>query len=267
MAGRFRLFSRWGFSAAAAALLSGCGWFGGGADTDQGKKIGAEKAAISSDKLVQPVTQQLGTPMAERIATLGFLNKRNGLTRDIQLKPGQSIRIGRAVIRLRACERTAPWELTPEVGAFVQLDVNEGRRQQTEWRRVFSGWLFRESPSLNVIEHPIYDVWVKSCAMSFPGEEAEPTGAIDFTEPRSSASNLANNPSNAANEQAGPVRSDPLPAPSRPAPEPGESDAPATATPAPRALPPEPEPEAEPELEIEDTPEDVIGEVLDANTP
>ena len=25
--------------------------------------------------------------------------------------------------------------------------------------------------SLNVVEHPVYDVWVKDCTMRFPGEE------------------------------------------------------------------------------------------------
>ena len=80
----------------------------------------------------------------------------------------------RAIVRLRACERTAPWELTPEHGAFVQLLVNDRpatRSGEDKFRKVFSGWLFRESPSLNVVEHPIYDVWVKKCEMSFPGEE------------------------------------------------------------------------------------------------
>ena len=56
-----------------------------------------------------------------------------------------------------------------ETGAFVQLDVLE--RGQDEHTRAFSGWLFKENPSLNVVEHPVYDVWVKDCAMSFPGEE------------------------------------------------------------------------------------------------
>jgi len=40
------------------------------------------------------------------------------------------------------------------------------------WHKIFSGWLFKNAPSVNVVEHPVYDVWVKSCAMSFPGEEA-----------------------------------------------------------------------------------------------
>ena len=116
----------------------------------------------------------LGTPMAERVAVLGLLNKRNNISRDVELKPGEQRRIGDVVLRLSACERTAPWEEPPETGAFVQVVVQERRDADSDmqWRRVFSGWLFRNSPSLNVVEHPIYDVWVKDCKMSFPGEEA-----------------------------------------------------------------------------------------------
>lgn len=109
------------------------------------------------------------TPMEERVAVLGLLNKRNNVTEEIELKPGENRAVGPVIISLSACERTAPWELPQEAGAFVQVDIQE--RGQGQHRRVFSGWLFRESPSLNVVEHPIYDVWVKDCTMSFPGEE------------------------------------------------------------------------------------------------
>ena len=109
------------------------------------------------------------TPMKERVAVIGLLNKRNNVSQDISLKPGEAREIGPVIIRLSACERTAPWELPQETGAFVQVDIQE--RGQGQHRRVFSGWLFRESPSLNVVEHPVYDVWVKDCTMRFPGEE------------------------------------------------------------------------------------------------
>ncbi len=105
------------------------------------------------------------TPMADRVAVLGLLNKRNGEARDITLKPGQAMRVGDVVVRLRACEKTGDWENEPLTGAFVQLDLH-GRDDR--WRQVFSGWLFKESPSLNVVEDPIYDVWPKSCAMIRP---------------------------------------------------------------------------------------------------
>jgi hypothetical protein len=116
----------------------------------------------------------IGTPMEERVAVLGLLNKRNNITRDLEMKPGETRRVGDVIVRLSACERTAPWEEPPETGAFVQVIVLTRAEDDSEpeWRRFFSGWLFRNSPSLNVVEHPIYDVWVKDCRMSFPGEEA-----------------------------------------------------------------------------------------------
>ena len=105
------------------------------------------------------------TPMAQRVAVIGLLNKRNGLARDLTMKPGDKIRIGDVIMALRACETTAPWEAETLTGAFVQVITREAN---AKWQRVFSGWLYKESPSLNVVEHPIYDVWVKSCQMRHP---------------------------------------------------------------------------------------------------
>ena len=124
----------------------------------------------------QPIAAQgaIGTPMEDRVAVLGLLNKRNNITRDLEMKPGEARRVGDVIVRLSACERTAPWEEPPETGAFVQVIVltRADADSDSEWRRFFSGWLFKNSPGLNVVEHPIYDVWVKDCRMSFPGEEA-----------------------------------------------------------------------------------------------
>lgn len=136
-----------------------------------------------------PAGVALGTPLAERVATLGLLNKRNNISRDIELSPGESRRVGDVVLRLASCERTAPWESPPEAGAFVQVFVEDRPNVDTEprWMRVFSGWLFRNSPSLNVVEHPVYDVWVKDCAMSFPDEEEAVEPSEDGAEPAAPA--------------------------------------------------------------------------------
>lgn len=105
------------------------------------------------------------TPMAERVAVIGLLNKRNGISRDLEMQPGEAVRVGDVIVRLRACETTAPWEVQQLTGAFVQVDV---RNPQGQFGRVFSGWLYKETPSLNLVEHPVYDVWPKSCAMTHP---------------------------------------------------------------------------------------------------
>ncbi len=122
----------------------------------------AEKEAPKAAKPAPLPGLRADTPMAERVATLGVLNKRNGLSRDLVMKPGQAVRMGDLVVRLRACEETAPWEPEKWTGAFVQVIT---RHSGTTWRKTFSGWLYKESPSLNVVEHPIYDVWVKACKM------------------------------------------------------------------------------------------------------
>jgi hypothetical protein len=122
----------------------------------------------------EPPPAKALTPMAERVATIGLLNKRNGLWRDLTMKPGQAVRIGDVVVRLKACETTAPWEQEAYTGAFVQLIV---LGSDDKWRKAFSGWLYKESPSLNVVEHPIYDVWTKACTMRHPDTGPETTVA------------------------------------------------------------------------------------------
>jgi len=132
------------------------------------KELSGNSAAVAG------AGNSLGTPMKERVATIALLNKRNNLSQDLKMKPGEARRVGNIVIRVQACEKTAPWEYDPEEGAFVQVYVQERPdvNSPLAWHKIFSGWLFKNAPSVNVVEHPIYDVWVKSCAMSFPGEEA-----------------------------------------------------------------------------------------------
>lgn len=143
----------------------------------------AQIVAAGADSAIDAGT----TPMARRVAVIGLLNKRNGVSRDLTLKPGQAVRVGDVIVRLSACEQTAPWEQQALTGAFVQLDVQNVDRH---WQRVFSGWLYKERPQLNVVLHPVYDVWVKSCAMSFPGTTPSPAPAPSATAKRSSAPKL-----------------------------------------------------------------------------
>lgn len=162
---------RWMVISMAALALGACG--GDAPEPEAIETEVPEELAQDAPPVIE-TEDSLGTPMEDRVATLGLLNKRNNISQELEMKPGESRRLGNVVVRLSACEKTAPWETDPEEGAFVQVLVRErtDSRSDLEWRRVFSGWLFKNSPGLNVVEHPIYDVWVKSCAMSFPGEES-----------------------------------------------------------------------------------------------
>jgi hypothetical protein len=132
-----------------------------------------------------------GTPVKDRVGTVALLNKRNDLITELKLKSGESRRVGNVVVKLATCERTLPWEKPADTGAFVQVFVEERAKSNDplQWRKVFSGWLFKNSPSLNAVEHPVYDVWVKDCAMKFPGEEEEAVAsASNAAKPSGSAS-------------------------------------------------------------------------------
>ena len=183
--------SRFGLRTGTCALLlalascgqdgGGKGAAGGGSGNTQGE---AEPKTVDIPQTVTAVAPGT-TPMNERVAVLGLLNKRNGISRELKLKPGQSIRAGDVIVRLRACEEAAPWEVQKLTGAFVQVDV---RNPKGEFHRGFSGWVYKETPSLNVVEHAVYDVWPKSCAMTHPGAAAAPA-ADESSSSRSKAAN------------------------------------------------------------------------------
>ncbi len=186
---------RWIAAVVLLAVVAVGGWFGYSwlrpasrppaivetpiADAGQASDNGIE--TVDGADSLAPVNG--GTPMAQRTAVIGLLNKRNSEHRDFKMRVGQAIRTGDVVIRLRACERTTPWEQHQLTGAFVQLDV---RGVDQHWRRVFSGWLYKERPALNVVQHPIYDVWTKSCTMSLP-DRGPDTDVLGDAPERSSA--------------------------------------------------------------------------------
>ena len=200
----WRPWARSGAALLCIAALAACGQ-----EEPEGNRVAQNSATPEPETVDIPQTVTAvapgTTPMLERVAVIGLLNKRNGLSRDLTLKPGQAVRIGDVIVRLRACETTAPWEVQRLTGAFVQLDV---RNPQGQFRRAFSGWLYKETPSLNVVEHPIYDVWPRSCAMTHPdaGESTVRAG--------SAASNRSSAPKSArpARRSASPAAATPAPA-------------------------------------------------------
>lgn len=200
----------------AATALSACD------RGSNGKRPGETSAQLSKTEAVRKEVGGIegATPMEQRVAVVGLLNKRNGLVRELEMKPGDSLRVGRAIVRLRACEQTAPWEDPPETGAFVQLSVQEQR--DDKWYRVFSGWLFKERPERNIIQHPIYDVFVKSCAMTYPGgEPVTRPAAKPASAPR--ASSAPQSPATNGGEGT-PAPTAPAPAAPAPAPKAAPSD-------------------------------------------
>ena len=124
------------------------------------------KAAAPKAAAAKPAAANVAqpTPVNERVAELMALDKRTGKSQAFAIKAGQQLAFGSLLIRMRACETTPEWE-QKQTAAFLQIDEVTSA---TARKRVYSGWMFAESPSLNPLQNPRYDVWVKSCTMSFP---------------------------------------------------------------------------------------------------
>ncbi|MGE0238565.1 MAG: DUF2155 domain-containing protein [Parvibaculaceae bacterium] len=117
-------------------------------------------------KHILPVLVLLATASsasAERIsnpiAVFSGLDKITGLTTTFEAKIGEEKRFGGLFIKADACYTRDVTE-EPRTTSFVE--VQEIESDDTR-KKIFSGWMFAESPGLSAVEHPIYDVWLTGC--------------------------------------------------------------------------------------------------------
>jgi hypothetical protein len=108
------------------------------------------------------------TPEGERIAnpTASFsgLDKISGRIIMFEVALNETVQFGALQVTPRACYTRPPTE-TQNTTAFVEVDEIT---LKAEIRRIFSGWMFANSPGLNAVEHSIYDVWLIDCKTTPP---------------------------------------------------------------------------------------------------
>lgn len=78
------------------------------------------------------------------------LDKISGKVIKKRIKVGEPIEFGGIQVTLKRCFKNAP-EDSKEIYAFVEIG---------ERKSLFARWLFASSPSINIFEHPQYDVRV-----------------------------------------------------------------------------------------------------------
>jgi hypothetical protein len=93
-------------------------------------------------------------------AVFAALDKVTARISKLEIKLGETREFGALKVTPRACYTRAPTE-PPKTTSFVE--VNETLLDGTQ-KRIFSGWMFAESPGLNAVEHPVFDVWLTECS-------------------------------------------------------------------------------------------------------
>jgi hypothetical protein len=109
--------------------------------------LAASPALAQSERLTNP------------IAVFAGLDKITGVTTTFEIPIGEERRFGALIVKPNACF-TRPITEEPKTTSFVEVDQVEVENRR---RRIFSGWMFAESPGLNAVEHAIYDVWLTGC--------------------------------------------------------------------------------------------------------
>lgn len=122
-----------------------------------------------------------GRDHVKRMVVLRGLDKITARATTIYAPIGVPVRYATLTITARYCYST-PITETPETTAFLQ--IVDHRPDEPE-RKVFSGWMLASSPSLNGMQHPLYDVWVISCKTNQPGQTAPTVASTAPVKPTS----------------------------------------------------------------------------------
>ena len=102
-----------------------------------------------------------------KTATFLALDKITARKKTITIDSGQTAEFGTLYIRLRHCESSLDDATVKEAKAFVEI-YEKPPGGDGVLKRIFSGWMFASTPSINALEHAVYDMWPISCKARAP---------------------------------------------------------------------------------------------------
>ena len=72
---------------------------------------------------------------------------------------------GKLEVTPRVCYSSPPY-IPRSRTSFVEISslVRDFSTNEYDRQRIFTGWMFAESPGINGMEHPVNDVWLIGCA-------------------------------------------------------------------------------------------------------
>lgn len=130
-----------------------------------------------------------GAAKAERVdnqvAMFAALDKVTARISKLEVPLNQTVEFGSLKVTPRVCF-SRPATEQPQTSSFVEVDEKD---LQGVVKRVFTGWMFAESPGLNAVEHPVFDIWLTGCsrpkgdAQAAAGARGEPGATTGSEEP------------------------------------------------------------------------------------
>jgi hypothetical protein len=112
------------------------------------------------------------------IAVFAALDKVTGRISHLEIPINKTVEFGALKVTPRVCDTRPPTE-APHTSSFVEVDEV---KLTGEVQRIFTGWMFAESPGLHAVEHPVFDVWLTNCKTNVapaPSGSAEKSATPD----------------------------------------------------------------------------------------
>lgn len=105
------------------------------------------------------VQGQEDTRIENPVAEFSGIDKITGRIIKFDVYIGETVQFGALQVTPRVCY-SRPITETPKTTSFIEVDEITLDRKI---RRIFTGWMFADSPGLNAIEHSVYDIWLNNC--------------------------------------------------------------------------------------------------------
>ncbi|HEY1783598.1 MAG TPA: DUF2155 domain-containing protein [Roseiarcus sp.] len=195
-------------------------------------KTAVAGAALAAVAALAAPNAALADKISNPIAVFDGLDKITGRIISFEVAINETVQFGALQITPRVCYSRPPTD-APQTDAFAQVDEID---EQKKVKRIFSGWMFADSPGLHGVEHPIFDIWLTACkggavvihdtpaaeASANPDESpptdtgTEANSPVQPAPPPQPAKRKRRKPASAAVEAPAPVTESPLDAPSAP---------------------------------------------------
>ncbi len=117
---------------------------------------------VAAAMISPAVAQRIDTSarIENGVAVFAALDKVTARISKLEVPLGETVKFGALKLTPRSCYTRQPTE-PPKTSTYVEVQEIQLDGQE---KKIFAGWMFAESPGLNAVEHPVYDIWLTDCA-------------------------------------------------------------------------------------------------------